>query len=307
MQSGNTAATSAADRPAGELAIEHLSRLFSEFLGHEPAVREGNDPEAVHDMRVAGRRMRAAMGFFEETLTPELMRLREELGWTGDALGAVRDLDIQIEWLRGLMNDASMDEQTALGEVLRVVRGQREAAEQLLREAFASPRYEALVRDMASALYRGAADVDASRAPLRELAWRLRRRYRQFRKQASKLRADSAVTDFHAVRRRAKKLRYEVEFLAPLYGRAAKRFLAAMTEVQDLLGEHQDHVVANEHLRSLAVEHGSELAPATLLLMGRLAERNEREAKKLRRRWGGVYEGLRDAWRGLGKKVTSNK
>jgi inorganic triphosphatase YgiF len=79
---------------AGEAAFAILRRQFRVFLQNEPGTRIGADIEALHDMRVATRRMRAAIGTFAPFLPPRLAWFRAELGWVAAGLGAVRDLDV---------------------------------------------------------------------------------------------------------------------------------------------------------------------------------------------------------------------
>jgi inorganic triphosphatase YgiF len=80
----------------GEVAFAVLRRQFTEMRAHESGTRLGEDPEELHDMRVATRRMRAAMKVFEGTLPERAKWLREELRWVAGVLGEVRDLDVQI-------------------------------------------------------------------------------------------------------------------------------------------------------------------------------------------------------------------
>ena len=80
----------------GDVAFAVLRKALGSFLVHEPGTRLGDDPEELHDMRVATRRMRAAMEAFADVLPVRAVALRRELGWVADALGEVRDLDVQL-------------------------------------------------------------------------------------------------------------------------------------------------------------------------------------------------------------------
>jgi CHAD domain-containing protein len=249
-------------------------------------------------MRVATRRLRAALGTFEAVLPSSLATLREELRWVAAALGTVRDLDVQIEALETMQRGATWDESNALGPLLAIARERRHAARALLLEVLDSDRYARLVADTVAALRdtppaEGAAPVRSFAAPV------LRKRYRQFRREADALSPSSPAPEFHAVRVRAKRLRYTVEVFSVLAGRPAVQLVDSLKGAQDLLGEHQDADVAIEWLRDIVREHGSSLPPATLLLMGELMERHRGRMVEHRRRWPRAYERLADRWKPL--------
>ena len=83
----------------GELAFAVLRRQLAVLRDKEPGTRLGEDPEELHDMRVATRRLRAALDLFADVLPVRAQVFREELGWLGRLLGVVRDLDVQLEGL----------------------------------------------------------------------------------------------------------------------------------------------------------------------------------------------------------------
>jgi CHAD domain-containing protein len=112
------------------------------------------------------------------------------------------------------------------------------------------------------------------------------------------------MEDYHAVRRRAKQLRYAIECGAGLFGKPAEETLKALRRLQDKLGAHQDAYIAKKRLAALAADPASGLPAATLFLMGRLAEHHAattaQTRKTLTRSWRSV-RGKR--WRGLRAKL----
>src|SRR5215210_172665 len=90
----------------GQVALATLRRQFAVLLAKEAGTRIGDDVEELHEMRVANRRLRAAVAFFGDALPADAERLRPELAWIGQTIGAVRDLDVQLlqldEWTAGL-------------------------------------------------------------------------------------------------------------------------------------------------------------------------------------------------------------
>ncbi|MEZ4501093.1 MAG: CHAD domain-containing protein [Dehalococcoidia bacterium] len=324
---------------AHEAARAALRGQLAALLTHEPAARLGVDPEGVHQMRVATRRLRAGIRLFRDALPPDWSEARQELRWLAGALGVVRDLDVQLESLEAWARDAEADpeEHTARVEVVRHLETRRTEARDALLAALDSPRYTALVEALTSHLrprprrpalrlrvrmrvppevrrdarriaealgaFVAAADGPRARDDVRRFGRReLRKAHRGFARPARALHPDARPEAYHAVRIKAKRLRYAAEFLAPLYGRDGKRFIEAMKELQDRLGDHQDAYVAEAQLRTLA-EEATALPPRAIFSMGELAAERRDGAVRLRR---GVPRDLRRVdrrWRKLRRRA----
>ncbi len=98
-----------------EAAHTSLRQQLDEMLSNLEGTRAGDDIEALHDMRVASRRLRAALSVFAAAFPPKPFAVTEkEVARVTDALGAVRDADVQIEFMQGLENTASESEQVGL-------------------------------------------------------------------------------------------------------------------------------------------------------------------------------------------------
>ena len=108
----------------------------------------------------------------------------------------------------------------------------------------------------------------------------IRRPWRRLKRAARALRSNSPDTEWHAVRIRAKHCRYAAEAVAPVYGRRAKRFAAAIAALQDLLGSHQDTVVAEAWLRDTGPS-----VPAACITAGELIAAERLERSNLRSKW----------------------
>jgi CHAD domain-containing protein len=294
--------------PAGEYAVAVLRRFFRDMLTSEPGTRLGDDIEALHDMRVATRRLRAAFRTFRGLLAPDWERYREEIGWVGSALGNVRDLDVQIarlaEWERGLpAGDAEALQPLADLLVDRRV----EARTQMLR-TLDSLRYDEFIEHFTAALQEPpAAAARTTEPPIRDIAGPLvLGAQRRLRRLGDRIRRSSEPDEYHRVRIEAKRLRYTVEFLQPLYGRPARKYLGRVRELQEHLGLHQDAEVAIRHLRELALSIPGRLGPATILAMGAASERYRLEAAELRRRFPATYARLRGTrWKRLRKRAAT--
>jgi CHAD domain-containing protein len=292
----------------GELAFAVLRRLFVEMLSHESGTRLGEDPEELHRMRVATRRLRAVLGIFQPALPVRASRFRGDLGWLGRALGAVRDLDVEIEQLRGGADErAGVEDAGALDALIDLLESQRSDARAALLEALDSRRYDRLVDGFEAFLAHGPLRRSAaSTAPAAGIVPGIAiERYRKVRKQGRRLDASSEPGEFHVLRIRCKRLRYALEEVAELYGKPARTMNRRLIALQDLLGAHQDAVVAGQRLRSLAIDHGHDLPPATVFAMGELAARYTDQAERLRSEFPPLFGKLAGPWKKLRRAMEA--
>jgi CHAD domain-containing protein len=278
------------DTTVGDLATDVLQKQTAAFLQHSPGVREGQQPEAVHQMRVAARRMRAALRWFRDVLpTASASHLKGELKWIAALLGEARDLDVQLGRLQTIGQKLDLTAPTGCYAAWLV--DQRQLAQQRLEEALGSPRYADLVQTLRAVPTWGL--PEAAARPLAEDAPdRLRHVFDAFRKRARKLSPDAPDPEFHAVRIHAKRLRYAAEFVKPLYGEPAAQFSAELSKLQDILGELQDSVVGDERMRAASTTVEPAWPPETLLALGEILRYDARRRTTLKRRFGKRYEAV---------------
>jgi CHAD domain-containing protein len=278
-----------------------LRRHFAGMLAKEPGTRLGDDIEELHDMRVASRRLRAALALFEDVLPETVMGLQDELAWIGRQLGAVRDLDVQLEQLESWIAAAVSEDRGPLEELRSVLEGQRAAARRDMLDALESRRYDSFVRRFGRTL-RARHAIRSGPASLPALAAApdlIEARWTSVRKAAKRLGRSATAEDYHRLRIRCKRFRYALEFLTDVYAGRARPVLKQLVTLQDVLGLHQDAVVAIDRLRALTVERGGELAPETIFAMGEIAERYRQSAVELRKQVPPAYR------RVSGKRWTS--
>src|SRR6266508_757502 len=293
-------------RSTGEAAFAILRRHFVALLAKEPGTRIGDDIEDLHDMRVATRRLRAALSIFSDVLPVRFARVREELGWVGDALGAVRDLDVQLEQLEAWVADAAEEDAGPLGGLRSLLENQRVEARVGMLGVLDSGRYARMVAGFEAALRRGPLRKStASRRPVLGVAPDcILDRYRKLRKAGRRVASSPSPDTYHRVRISAKGLRYALEFLSPLYPREIPPAVKRLVELQDLLGLHQDADVAVRRLRSLVSDQGSSLAPQTIFAMGAVARRYEEQGGYFRARFPKAYGRLSGKrWKGLRREM----
>ena len=278
--------TEADESVVGGFVAAQLRELRRALAAWELGARLGEEPEALHQMRVTTRRLRVILGLLGRHLPRSASEVRVELAWLAAALGEVRDLDVQLSRLEegrvfapanvGPLEVTHAD--LAPLEALLVV--ERDSARARLIEAFDSRRYRALL-DSLVALSDECAN--APLLPVRAVAPALiARRYRRVRRARQAIRRTSPPSDLHAFRIHAKRLRYTVELFVGEYGTPARRLARDARRLQDDLGQHQDAVVAVDYLRRLGRDAASGLPRATVFAMGVLAERQRVEAATLR-------------------------
>ena len=238
--------------------LEHVRAMIAaqvaELVAHDPGTRLGDDPEELHQTRVATRRLRALLRAAAPLLDPAWTEsLRTELAWLGDALGPVRDLDVLLERLREEIDDLEPAERRAAGRFLALLAEEREDDRAAMLAAMSSPRYaELLTRLEAAAVAPRARAADAS---LRDIA---AGEFRKLRKAVRALPAHPSDDELHAVRIRGKRARYAAELAEGTVGKPARRFVQDAKRLQDVIGEHQDAVVAEERIRALLGRVGGE-------------------------------------------------
>ena len=244
-------------------------------------------------MRVATRRLRAALDLFAEVLPVRAQVFREELGWAGRVLGAVRDLDVQLEGLADIASSiagwsaatraADHDPLHDLSELLDARTRERPGRHAL------RPRLDPLGAPAQGPDRHGPAGAGASLARLtaagRDGPPRPDRGTPPRRDQGGQARqgARARSPDFHRVRIRCKRLRYALEFGAEVYDGRTARFVRQLTALQDELGLMQDDEVASIQLAGLATGE-AHLPRATVFVMGALAERHRRDVDRRLRR-----------------------
>ncbi len=265
-----------------------LRDQLAEILAHDPGTRLGTDAEDLHQMRVATRRLRAFLRasrrFVDEQWAEEL---RAELGWLGGELGRVRDLDVLMEHLREESADLERDEKKAFRPVLGALGRERGRQRRTLLRALASDRYLALL-DRLEAADPPIVETDSTL----EAMWR--REFKRLRRAMNELRPAPDDHVLHAARIHAKRARYAAELARPALGKRALPFLEAAKDLQDVLGTHQDAVVAEQVLRERVAAE-----PAAGVAVGRLIERERLRRVEMRRTYRAAWKQLDRAGRAI--------
>ncbi len=254
------------------------------LLDNDPVVRTGDDPEGVHQARVATRRLRSDLRTFRPVLDARWSEpLRDELEWLGEALGRVRDADVLLGLLESKAADLPPDQEPSARVLLGRLRDARARDRDALLEAMGSARYasviDRLVDGAAAPVMRHPERTTRATKAVGRLAGRP---WKQLRKKVRRLGEVPADAELHEVRKQAKQARYAVEAVAPVAGRHAVPHARRIAAVQDVLGDHHDAVVAAAWLHDAAYDLGD---PGVAFVAGVMAAAFARDQQRLRSEW----------------------
>jgi CHAD domain-containing protein len=232
--------------PALEHVRSFLRRQLHEIERHDPAVRVGSDPEDLHRMRVAVRRSRATLRAARDLFDDDQVRsLRGELKWLGGRLGPTRDLDVLLTRLRGQVAELDGPDAVSAGKIVTQLETEREHLRQELLASLEEPRYAALLDQLeqfVAAPPATSVDISLERVSARE--------FRKLGRLLKKVGPASSNDDLHRARIQVKRVRYSTELSLPMAGKDGRKVIAAAKRFQDVVGAHQDAVIAEERIRS---------------------------------------------------------
>jgi CHAD domain-containing protein len=290
------------DDLVGEAGRKVLALQLARVLAREPGTREGRDPEELHQMRVATRRMRAAWRVFGDAFEGRATRsIRADLRDLAAALGTVRDLDVLLEGLRGPEPSDGAREGAARGEpglqpFVTALRRDRDKARRRLVRLLDSPGHGRWVRRCVELLTTPGASVVNQKATnphhIRDTAAsRIWLAYERLRAYDDDLRSTDIGT-LHEIRIAGKRLRYAIEFVQEAIGPDVAPLLRSVTDLQDHLGALHDADVAAARARSFLAEQAARLLVAEAEAIGRYVRERDAEVVRLR-------DTIGPAWRGV--------
>jgi triphosphatase len=241
----------AADMTSAQAARATLGAALEQLQANEEGVMGSDDPEFVHQLRVALRRIRAGLRAYRKALAPGLeAQVRDELRWITQEAGHARDLDVLAEQTLPVI--LAVHDRPAPETFLAGLREARGAARQALRAALQSSRYARLMLAFARWLAQAEGRAPPPDVALPEFAARaIRKRHRGLVDAAQGIDHRDAPGR-HRVRIIAKRLRYGVEGFAALFpARKVDAYVKALSNLQDALGRANDAAVAGRLLHEL--------------------------------------------------------
>jgi CHAD domain-containing protein len=249
--------------PAAELIRSAFKAAIARMQAADPDARRG-EPEGVHRLRAATRRLRSELKAVSDLVDRQRgEHLEQELKWLAGSLGSVRDLDILCLRLQAAASPEKANGHISgspfkvawdgtLAPFFLALRDRHTANLRTLRDNLLGERYQDLMTSLTVAVESPAFKDDAwepcwkALPPLAAEAWR------QLKKGGRAIDDRSPDADLHEVRKLTKRARYTAELIAPALGtrteKRARRFIRLTTQLQDVLGEHQDAIVATAEL-----------------------------------------------------------
>ncbi len=270
--------------PAGGVVLAYVRQQALAITRLDPLVRR-DEPDAVHQMRVATRRARSVLQAFGEIIERERTRpLCDELKWLAAVLGQARDAEVLLARFTGEL--AAIPAELVQGPVGTRIAGhftaQLEHARAAAVRELDGQRYLSLLDDLDALLADPPLTPLAAGKARSVLARPVRRAGRRLRRAlASVPAAGDKDTAIHQARKAAKRARYAAEAAMPALGRQATRQAATAKELQGLLGDHHDSVVARTVLRGLAGD--ARAAGEDTFTYGVLHERQACQASEIER------------------------
>lgn len=278
---------------------------FIRIMETEEGSRAGEDIEAVHDMRVATRRMRStfrllAKYYKPKAIQPHLDGLRE----VAQALGGVRDLDVMIEEIDHFA--ATLENGGELQPILDQLNRQRDKARKSLIKLLDKRNYARFVDDFSAFLLKpgkGALPVDADEIQpfqVRHLLPELLYEHLGAVKAYDDVLADADNATLHALRIEFKRLRYAVSIFSDVLGTGIGDFITEIKAVQDHLGRLNDLHTAQERLNEIArkLDHDAQMETLTAL---------QQYIAHLEEEWHSQREGVDQVWARFNTKTVQRQ
>jgi CHAD domain-containing protein len=264
----------------------HLGEQRHALVKYDVGVRIASDPESLHQLRVASRRIRAFLAVGRALVDEEWAReLTDGMRALGRASTDARDIDILLEKVRDRSRSFDPRDQDSAETLLRALEEDRRALQHALIDVLNSGLHRRVLDRLALPV------VPAPVPPARRLDQLAARELRRLVARVRRLGKRPGDRQLHDLRIRVKRVRYATELGGAPADKRARRVIKAATRMQDVLGEHQDAVVGEERLREVAYRYDDS---GVAFAAGRLAERERIRRHEIQQR-------LPAAWRKLRK------
>ena len=286
--------------PVLALLYLYLGRQFEIIKRQEPLAWEGIDPEGVHKMRVATRRIRATLKSFDDIFAgAAAASLQSELRWLAMELGHARDADIcemTIDRFKAELPAATAAGSAAYAGYLRM---STVGAYENLVEVLSGDRYATLLRELRDFIDSGPDGEAREKFGALSIASAARRYVRSATRRmlarGDRITPDSPAEEYHDLRKRAKRLRYMLELFREVLAEQWAPLLRVLERLQDMLGEHQDAHMAAARIAGYVDTLPADADRELLLSTGRLMQIEDDRIAGCRRRFGVAWRAFHKA------------
>jgi len=276
-----------AEAPVGLLVVNALAKGASRLHGAILMVEKDED-DAIHQVRVACRRLRSDLKLFRKLLAGDWARqLRADLAALALACGEARDLEV----IAALVGEtvSSEDDQDHVDTILTTLTLVLERAAARSAEVVTGESTTRLLKTLEAVAVAPDLKPKASKPCGEVLPELLNTANRTFTLEADKLKPWTPDDDWHEVRLLAKRVRYAADTSAAVLGDEAKATASQAAKYQELLGQHQDHCAAADALIAMATDAAAQDDPELSFTLGRLTERHRAARKPLREEFLSLY------------------
>jgi triphosphatase len=271
-----------------------LAASINHFTANWPAFHESSHPESVHQMRVALRRLRAALSLYNHVFAcSEFEAFRAEASRLASTLGQARDWDVFVELiengpLRQNQQDANFE------AVFSAIDNRRKKGYEIARASVGAQTTTRFVLELHAFLAHhgwrntfSTTELPRLIQPAREFAEEVLKRLHKRVLKRGKKPENMSPEDRHRLRIAVKQVRYASEFFAGVFnsGAEVRSYGRAVSVLQDAFGAFNDRIIATRMLRELEGEVGSEGAKAVGIIIGWYAREAEFVDQRLGKAW----------------------
>jgi len=251
----------------------------AEALTRNQSAAESGEAEPLHQLRVATRRLRASIELFSSVIyAAQLKIFRRDIPWIAHQAGSCRECDVTSDILAARAEKIDPGLKQATAPMLVALEERRKVEHAKLYEQLASKRYTSLLAKLSRPAIK---KVGADRRLGIVAAQLVRSAARGAARFGEKIDDNAPPLLFHKLRVRIKRLRYELEMIAPLGAKRHRKTLRRLEELQELFGIYHDITVASAWL--MAYAETSAAPPRTILAAGALIHSLGKRESKLRR------------------------
>jgi CHAD domain-containing protein len=277
-------------RPMRQAARAMIQRQFEQLASREYGLGCADDPEYVHEMRVAIRRMLVLIHAFDKDLGGGIRPIGKRIADIGRRLGDVRDSDAFLAYLQERLDQAPPSGRPILVKIRNAQRRARREQYRQVLEAFAGEEYGRLKSRLERFLSAGVDGRRGRRPAAREAKRALQRYLEKFFSHDRRLKKLSPRQQ-HQLRIDCKNLRYMADFFSGFYGPRLKGMIEELTEFQDVLGQAHDYYVYKDWLLEKAGAGSPGSQKAVQALQDDLLRRREEALDQAGRMWKSLSKG----------------
>jgi CHAD domain-containing protein/uncharacterized protein YjbK len=271
------------EKALAEMGRRLMRRYFQKLLVRENEAREDKDSEAVHDMRVATRRLRAILPVLESVVSPKKVRLyRKGMQKIAQSLARVRDSDVFIQHVQGYCEELPDQQQNHIDPLVNALQREREVARTHMLMELDSQHYSKFKRNFSAFITDNAAEWSMDVRICEVAGSRIWKCYEELRLFETRIDMDNLIESnddvLHTTRIAGKRLRYALELFSDQYEEKVQPVLEPLVALQECLGSIQDISVAKTFVATID-GRGDEKAALDAYVLARTLERSQQIEK----------------------------